>query len=75
MNRPRNGAADRAESSNRRGRQQSEGSRRDKNEGPSAANRRLNKSNPSDLPPNQNIRKHADEVYGDTKISERKEDT
>ncbi len=27
-----------------------------------------------ELPPNENIRKHADEVYGDTEIPERKED-
>ena len=26
-----------------------------------------------ELPPNENIRKHADEVYGDTEIPERKE--
>ena len=25
-----------------------------------------------DLPPNQNLRKHADEAYGDTEIPERK---
>jgi hypothetical protein len=28
-----------------------------------------------DLPPNENIRKRADEVYGDTEISERKPGT
>ena len=63
MNTPRNGAADSgAESSKRRGGRQSEGSRRDKNEGPKATNPRRNKSNSPDLPPNENIRKHADEV-------------
>lgn len=38
---------------------------------PASAARR-EKSVPADLPPNDNIRKHADEVYGDTEIPERK---
>jgi len=75
MNTPRNSGADsRAKSSNRCGKRQSEDSRRDKNEGPKDANRRPNKSNSPSLPPNENIRKHADEVHGDTEIPERKED-
>lgn len=36
--------------------------------------RRTSKSKPDDLPPNENLRKHADEAYGDTEIPERKEE-
>ena len=42
-------------------------------DGSSAAQRSGN-SRKTDLPPNANIRKDADEVYGDTEIPERKED-
>jgi hypothetical protein len=33
------------------------------------------KGDGSELPPNENIRKHADEAYGDTEIPERKPGT
>jgi len=35
--------------------------------------RRNTNSKPDGLPPNENLRKHADEAYGDTEIPERKE--
>ena len=40
----------------------------------SSAPQRSGKPRKTELPPNENIRKHADEVYGDTEIPERKED-
>jgi len=39
----------------------------------SSAPQRSGKPRKTELPPNENIRKHADEVYGDTEIPERKE--
>jgi hypothetical protein len=39
----------------------------------SSAPRRSGKPRKTELPPNENMRKHADEVYGDTEIPERKE--
>jgi hypothetical protein len=54
------------------GRRKNEGSRRSKRkETPSEVSPRSN-ANISDLPPNENIRKRADEVYGDTEIPARK---
>jgi hypothetical protein len=40
------------------------------------APKRLNNSGSGsvELPPNENLRKHADQAYGDTKIPERKND-
>ena len=40
----------------------------------SSAPQRSGNSRKTELPPNENIRKHADEVYGDTEIPERKDD-
>ena len=40
----------------------------------SSAPQRSGNSRKTELPPNENIRKDADEVYGDTEIPERKED-
>ena len=45
---------------------------RDEKDGSSAPQRNGN-SRKTELPPNENIRKDADEVYGDTEIPERKE--
>jgi hypothetical protein len=39
-----------------------------------ATERRRSPNKSADLPPNENLRKHADEAYGDTEIPERKED-
>ena len=55
-----------------RGRRKNQGSRGGKAKNiPSEASRQSN-SEISDLPPNENIRKRADEIYGDTEIPERK---
>jgi hypothetical protein len=43
---------------------------KDKSPGP----QRSGNSRKTELPPNENIRKDADEVYGDTEIPERKEE-
>ena len=73
MKTPHRGDSDSgAGSSSVRGRRKNQGSRRSKGkEVASEASRRPN-AKISDLPPNENIRKHADEGYGDTEIPERK---
>jgi hypothetical protein len=48
--------------------------RRSKKDESSVPQRRGN-STKAELPPNENICKHADEIYGDTEIPERKEGT
>jgi len=40
----------------------------------SSAPQRSGKPRKTELPPNENVRKDADEVYGDTEIPERKDD-
>ncbi len=52
--------------------QTTESPRRNKKDDSSARQGR-GRSTKVELPPNENIRKHADEVYGDTEIPERKE--
>jgi hypothetical protein len=76
MKTPRKGASDSgAESSPARGKRRTKSSRRSTREAtPSDAGQRPN-SKIRDLPPNENIRKRADEVYGDTEIPERKPGT
>jgi len=76
MKTPRKGPTDSAaESSHARGRQRTENSHRGKTKtSPSDASQRP-KPKVADLPPNENIRKRADEVYGDTEIPERKPGT
>ena len=64
-----------AGSSAARGRQKNQSSRHSKGkEIATEASRRPN-AKISDLPPNENIHKRADEVYGDTEIPERKPGT
>jgi hypothetical protein len=64
-----------AEGSSSYSKRNNESSRRNKRkEDSSEAVRRPNSEN-SDLPPNKNIRKHADEIYGDTQIPERQPGT
>jgi hypothetical protein len=60
-------------SSRAQGKRTTESPRRDKKDESFVPQRRGN-STRVELPPNENIRKHADEVYGDTEIPERKED-
>jgi hypothetical protein len=76
MKTPRKGTSDSgAESAKARDRRQTEGARHgNKKEIPNIANQRRSDSKISDLPPNKNIRKYPDEIYGDTEIPERKED-
>jgi hypothetical protein len=72
---PRKGTSDTAtENAPTRGKRQSERSRRGKTKAVGDANQRPN-SKLRDLPPNENIRKSPDEVYGDTEIPERKPGT
>jgi hypothetical protein len=55
------------------GRKRTDGGRHGNNrDTPSGGNPRRNKTKVADLPPNENFRKHADEIYGDTEIPERK---
>ena len=76
MKTPRKGATDSAaESSHARGRQRTESSRRGKTKTTASDASQRPKSKAPDLPPNENIRKRADEVYGDTEIPERKSGT
>jgi hypothetical protein len=76
MKTPRKGSTDStAESSPARGKRRAESSPHSKKKAtPSDADQRPN-SKIQDLPPNENIRKRADEVYGDTEIPERKPGT
>lgn len=59
---------DKPKAAGRRGDGGRHGSKRDT---PSGGNPRRNKTKVADLPPNENIQKHADEVYGDTEIPRR----
>ena len=63
---PRSG--DNSKAAGRRGDGGRHGSDRDT---PSGGNPRRNKTKVADLPPNENIQKQADEVYGDTEIPDR----
>ena len=76
MKTPRQGTSDTtAENSPTGGKRQSGRSRRGKTKAiPGDTSQRPN-SKLRDLPPNENIRKRADEVYGDTEIPERKPGT
>jgi len=76
MKTPREGTSDSAaESSAPRGKRRTESSQRSKKKAaPSDAGQRPN-SKIQNLPPNENIRQRADEVYGDTEIPERKPGT
>ena len=69
MKAPRRSAADSPTEKSKPGRKRPVNEKRT----PSGGNPRRNSSKVADLPPNENIRKHADEVYGDTEIPERKE--
>jgi hypothetical protein len=62
-------AKDHAKPSGRRTEGGRRGSERDR---PSGGDPRRRSSQAADLPPNENIRKHADEIYGDTEIPQRK---
>lgn len=62
------GSGDNSKATGRRDDGGRHGSRRDT---PSGGNPRRNKTKVADLPPNENIQKHADEVYGDTEIPRR----
>jgi hypothetical protein len=76
MKTPRKSISDSgAKSSKARSRRQTEGARfSNKKETPNIANQRRSNSKIADLPPNKNIRKYPDEIYGDMEIPERKED-
>jgi len=76
MKTPHRGDSDSGDrGSSARGRRKNQGSRHSKGkEIASNASRRPN-AKISDLPPNENIHKRADEVYGDTEIPERKPGT
>ena len=64
-----------AVSSKARGRRQPQAARpSNKRETPQVANQRRSTSKTADLPPNKNIRKYPDEIYGDTEIPDRKKD-
>jgi hypothetical protein len=63
------------ESARARGRRQTGGARPgNRKETPNIANQRRSNSKIADLPPNKNIRRYPDEIYGDTEIPDRKED-
>jgi hypothetical protein len=64
-----------AGSSSAQGNRKSQRTRRTTREGSSREASERPNSKISDLPPNENIRKRADEVYGDTEIPERKPGT
>jgi len=55
-----------------RGRRKNQSSRGGKAKDISSEASRQANSEISDLPPNENVRKRADEIYGDTEIPERK---
>jgi hypothetical protein len=65
-------APDSGDNSKTAGRRGDGGRHGGKRDTPSGGNPRRNKTKVADLPPNENIRKHADEVYGDTEIPERR---
>jgi hypothetical protein len=73
MTKPRKGTSESGtKRSPARAKRRTESSRRNKrNTTPSDSSEQPN-SKIQDLPPNENIRKRADEVYGDTEIPERK---
>lgn len=76
MKTPRKGTSDTAaENVPTRGKTQSERSRRGKTKAAPGDASQPPSSKLRDLPPNENIRKAADEVYGDTEIPERKPGT
>ncbi|MCU1243751.1 MAG: hypothetical protein JWO71_4477 [Candidatus Acidoferrum typicum] len=76
MKTPRKGPSDSAaESSPARGKGRTESSQRSKKKATSSDGGQRPNSKIQDLPPNENIRKRADEVYGDTEIPERKPGT
>jgi hypothetical protein len=59
-----------------RGGRQPQGARpSNKRETPKVADQQRNTSKTADLPPNKNIRKYPDEIYGDTEIPDRKKDS
>ena len=76
MKTPRKTSTDpRADDSKARGRRQTEGARHSgKKETRTVTHKRRRNSKIPDLPPNENIRKHPDEIYGDTEITDRNED-
>ena len=64
-----------AESSSAHSKRNNESSGRNKRKEDSSEAARRPNSESSDLPPNKNIPKHADEIYGDTQIPERQPGT
>jgi hypothetical protein len=63
------------ERSSTRGKRPTESSRRSGRKATPSDSHQKPNSNIRDLPPNKNIRKRSDEVYGDTEIPERKPGT
>ena len=76
MKTPRRGTSDTtAGNSPTRGKKKSEKSRRGKTQATAGDPSHRANAKLRDLPPNENISKRADEVYGDTEIPERKPGT
>ncbi len=72
MKAPRKRESNSGNSSKGRGRRTDGGRHGSNRDTPSGGNPRRSRAKVADLPPNENIRKHADEIYGDTEIAERK---